>query len=76
MPGEWSKYRFITQIYAAKKDYYNNGSSKLTDPQYDALERSFVAIHGKEVYDKYILVGYEEGRYEEFKKKLDQIEGK
>ena len=41
----WSQYRFLTQLLKAKKDYYTDGTSKLTDKQYDSLEYSFIVLH-------------------------------
>lgn len=71
----WSQYRFITQLLRAKKDYYNTGTSKLTDSEYDSLENSFIVLHGREIYDKVVGVGYREGSLEEYENKLKELNG-
>lgn len=72
----WSQYRFMTQLLKAKKDYYTNGTSKLTDQQYDSLESSFIVLHGRELYDEVVGVGYIEGSLEKYQKKLKELNGK
>lgn len=72
----WSRYRFITQLLKAKKDYYTDGTSKLTDAQYDSLESTFIVLHGREIYDKVVGVGYIEGSLEKYKKLLKDLNKK
>tara|TARA_R110000737_G_scaffold272599_1_gene279579 strand:+ start:734 stop:1006 length:273 start_codon:yes stop_codon:yes gene_type:complete len=72
----WSQYRFLTQLLKAKKDYYTDGTSKLTDKQYDSLEYSFIVLHGREIYDEIVGVGYVEGSLEKYKKKLKELNNK
>jgi hypothetical protein len=69
----WSRYRFITQLLKAKEDYYTNGTSKLTDSQYDKLESTFIVLHGREIYDEVVGVGYTKGSYKKYVKKLKEL---
>lgn len=72
----WSRYRFLTQLLKAKKDYYTDGTSKLTDQQYDSLESTFIVLHGREIYDEVVGVGYVQGSLEKYTKLLKELNGK
>ena len=61
------------QLHKAKKEYYSNGNSKMTDADYDRLESSFILLHSRKRYDLYVGVGYTENAYEKYKSKFEQI---
>lgn len=67
---EYSKWALMDKIYEAKKYYYGSGSSKISDNEYDALERSFKAIHGEEVFKELYCVGYDADRHFKIIKEL------
>lgn len=69
----WSMYKFLMQIHKAKRDYYVDGTSKLTDYEYDCMERSFKTLHSTRRYKLYVKVGYIDGMYEKYKTKFEQI---
>lgn len=69
----WSLYRFLMIIHRSKRDYYRKGTSRLSDNEYDAMERSFLTLHGKKRLDLYLGVGYTEGNFEKFRDKYEQI---
>jgi NAD-dependent DNA ligase len=60
---DYSKWGLLARIYKAKHSYYVKGSSSLTDQEYDALESSFVNIHGAEAKKEWICVGYDSAKH-------------
>jgi len=66
----FSKWSLLDKYYNAKKAYYN-GNPKLTDWEFDALERTFVAIHSQATLDKCGCVGYNVKRHTNIKKLLE-----
>ena len=67
--GEYSKFKLLDEIYENKKAYYK-GEPTISDSQYDAIENSFVAIHGKDTLLEWGCVGYEPTMHQEIKKHL------
>ena len=68
------KYGLLNKIYEAKKAYYGDGSSKMTDAEYDALESSFVNIFSKELLQQYTCVGYDKEKHQAIINCLDSWE--
>lgn len=60
---DYSKWALLARIYEAKHAYYVKGSPSLTDKAYDALESSFVNIHGAEAKEEWICVGYDPAKH-------------
>jgi len=60
---EYSKWALLDKMYKAKKAYYTSGKPVMTDKEYDALEASFVAIHGEEAKREWSCVGYDEHKH-------------
>jgi len=54
----YSLYGLLDSYYEAKRTYYTSGKATMTDQAYDSLESSIVNIHGKDVFDKWGVVGY------------------
>ena len=72
----YSLFALMDKLYEAKRSYYSDGSSKLSDAEYDAIENSFKAVHGVELYDHYICVGYDKEKHKEIlelKNKYDKL---
>ena len=70
-PLEASKFALLCKMYEAKRLYYE-GRSKLTDPEYDALERSIKAVHGKNTFDDWYCVGYDKDKHKKIKRQLQE----
>jgi len=68
-PIEASKFALLDRMYEAKRLYYA-GRPELRDQEYDALERSIEAIHGKNTLTDWYCVGYDKDRHEEIKRLL------
>lgn len=49
----------MDKYYTAKYDYYVVGNSKLTDQEFDSLERSIIALAGEDFIKKFGGVGYD-----------------
>lgn len=70
-PIEASKFTLLDRMYEAKRVYYA-GRPELTDQEYDALERSIEAIHGKNTLTDWYCVGYNKDRHEKIKGLLQE----
>lgn len=69
---EYSKWALLDKIYTAKKQYYSGKKHTILDSEYDALESTFTAIHGKNAKEEFVKVGYSKEYHEKIKKnKLD-----
>ena len=66
----YSKWILLGKLYTAKEQYYKTGTSDITDIEYDNLEQSFIAIHGKDVLFKYTTIGYDKQKHELIKDEL------
>jgi len=67
-----SKWSLLNRIYEAKSAYYGRGTSKLTDSEYDALENSFIAIHGEDELRTWGGVGYDSRKHSIIRDNLAQ----
>ena len=62
---DWNKFSMwslMSKYYEAKENYYS-GAPKLTDQEFDALEGSIKAIHGKGFLQKWGCVGYDYNKH-------------
>ena len=64
---KWSLYSLLMKYYTAKASYYQSGTSKLPDLEYDSLETSMLAIHGSDVLKVHGCVGYDPDKHETVK---------
>jgi len=67
---EYSKWALLHKIYAAKNKYYTTGKNSLTDYEYDAIEKSYKAIHGE--LGEYSCVGYDKVKHQKIKRELNK----
>lgn len=70
---EQSKWSLLNRIYNAKSAYYGKGNSVLSDEEYDALERSFITIHGESALNEWISVGYDGRKHGIIRDNLDTV---
>ena len=49
MDNEYNKWALLNKIYEAKRKYYHNGKSTITDQEYDALRGSFASTYGQKL---------------------------
>ena len=68
---EYSKWGLLVRIYSAKRAYYVSGKPCMTDKEYDALESSFVAIHGEKAKADWVCVGFDPVKYQAIKENYD-----
>jgi len=73
MNNEYSKWALLDRMYEAKRSYYGDGKSSLTDQEYDALERSIIAIHGEQLLKDWYCVGYDSDTHNKIKENLNAI---
>lgn len=71
----YSFWRLFDKLYNAKRDYYTQGRSKLTDQAYDYLEESIKAIHGEESFQEWNCVGYDQNKHVTIRINLDLLRG-
>ncbi len=64
-----SFWNLLNKYYEAKRRYYSEGKSKLTDLEFDALEHTMMVLHGERfVDDGWKCVGYDAERHIEIKR--------
>ena len=63
--NEYSTWGLLYHLMNAKIKYYKTGTSPLSDIQYDAMERTFLNVFGKSLYDKWLGVGFNENTFQE-----------